>query len=396
MVHGYRGLNTRATVEERGMAKSKACESCGLPQYAKQVRINEDGLCSCCSFDRTNTLGLRDFERNRALFQKRIDAVKGKYEYDAIVGVSGGKDGAYVLHRLVKDYKLKVLAFTYDNAFISDVGRQYAEKLALLYGVDWIFYEPKNLKPMYRGIIKLTGIPCNVCSLGGYGIGLKLALDKRVPLIVHGRSPHQMHRIMDEVSLRSNISVKYLLTNLEEPTPGQLIEQYRASYDFISLLVGKMKITRKEKRLIMAEFFDVVLTITEGFVPESFGFFLTERYDETAIRRELAEAGYESPPTHADCLIHNAAGYLTTMQEGVPYDVREAAVMRRWGEMDKDEFEALLKLRRGELESPTPEIESELRYLCEALEISPKHIKKPTPVLVRKFVEKIREIQAKK
>jgi hypothetical protein len=112
-------------------------------------------------------------------------------------------------------------------------------------------------------------------------------------------------------------------------------------------------------------------------VPESFAYFLTEKYDEVYIRNVLKEeADYICPPSHEDCVIHNAANYLFSIQHsGASFDVLEKAVDVRRGDATKNDVEVLLKQRREEVKTPTKKIKEEIELMTEELGIDIRDIK---------------------
>ena len=116
---------------------------------------------------------------------------------------SGGKDSTYALSILRNKYKLKVLAYTFDNGFIPPRTyvniRNVVEKL----GVDHVFFEPDFtiLRKIFKAALKKSPYPakalerassvCTSCiGLVKY-TALKTAIIKEIPLIAFGWSPGQ-------------------------------------------------------------------------------------------------------------------------------------------------------------------------------------------------------------
>ena len=98
----------------------RICAKCILPNTFPGIHFDEQGVCNFC----------RDFKGEQALkeekqeyyakFQDLIKQVKGKSDYDATLAYSGGKDSTYTLYLLREVFKLKTLAITFDNGFISE------------------------------------------------------------------------------------------------------------------------------------------------------------------------------------------------------------------------------------------------------------------------------------
>lgn len=87
--------------------------------------------------------------------------IKGKNKnYDCIVGVSGGTDSTYLLHLLVKKYKLRPLAITVDNGWSSDISVTNIKSITDKLGVDLETYviEYEEMKDILKSFMK-AGLP---------------------------------------------------------------------------------------------------------------------------------------------------------------------------------------------------------------------------------------------
>jgi tRNA(Ile)-lysidine synthase TilS/MesJ len=102
---------------------NQTCIRCVNDKTVKKIKFNKDGLCSHCTcYDRYKSK-LKDYNALENLFLQKITK-EGDYDYDVALGFSGGKDSTFVLYKLVKDYKLKVKAFTVDNGFLSSEAKE--------------------------------------------------------------------------------------------------------------------------------------------------------------------------------------------------------------------------------------------------------------------------------
>jgi 3'-phosphoadenosine 5'-phosphosulfate sulfotransferase (PAPS reductase)/FAD synthetase len=174
-----------------------------LPETFPGIRFNEAGICNFC-LDFKGEKALKEEKREYYhKFQDLIKQVKGKSDYDATLAYSGGKDSTYTLYLLKSIFKLRVLAVTFDNGFISEQSfkniRTVCENLAvdnIIFKADFqllkrIFsagirnamYSPKALERASTictsciGLVKFTA--------------LKIALEKQAPLMAWGWSPGQ-------------------------------------------------------------------------------------------------------------------------------------------------------------------------------------------------------------
>ena len=80
----------------------KRCSKCVLPETFPGIKFDEKGECNYCkTYEPMNPLG-------EEKFIKLLSKYKGKgEEFDVLVPISGGRDSAYVLHQIVKKYKMR-------------------------------------------------------------------------------------------------------------------------------------------------------------------------------------------------------------------------------------------------------------------------------------------------
>jgi hypothetical protein len=122
-----------------------------------------------------------------------------KKKYDCIVGISGGRDSTYALYRLARDYKMKVLAVTYNNPFTSEQARENVSNAVEILGVDrvtWGFPNDAHRKATRR-YLKIWGqhpssalipLACAHCKTWWPGF-FKIARENNISLFVIGSNP---------------------------------------------------------------------------------------------------------------------------------------------------------------------------------------------------------------
>ncbi len=118
------------------MNKIKYCKKCVLNEYYSGIVFNEDGICNHCenhSLSKPDTQLLDD----RVLYE----IGENNNTYDLLVAYSGGKDSTYILHQLITKYKLKVLALTLDNHFLSETAFQNIDAASRILGFDHISFK---------------------------------------------------------------------------------------------------------------------------------------------------------------------------------------------------------------------------------------------------------------
>lgn len=177
------------------------CPRCGMPMSFREARlIPETGGCLHCSLYLEHTERVADFR----LEQEMLDLVerfraRGDSDYDAIVCYSGGKDSTYLLDRFKNEYGLRVLAVTMCTGVNSPTAKENIAVGTRNMGVDhhWLDCDPW-LMDVYRfGFMAHSdkGLECDVCDLcDGHTRRriLELAIQKNIPIVVHGADHFQL------------------------------------------------------------------------------------------------------------------------------------------------------------------------------------------------------------
>ena len=320
----------------------KTCARCLLTGDTFNIAFDERGVCNhCTTYDRhVGVLG--DFERLRPLLLERVERARGRSGYQALVGLSGGKDSSYVAYRLVVEHGLRVLLMTYDNGFLSEPARENITRVVQRLGQDHVFCTPSPAmhRSIYRSSVRWLGIPCPGCTFPGFLHAIKLATDHDIPLLVHGRSRAQMFKGL--VPGASDPFLSYLDSNL---MPYDA-ERARAFVLATARQLRRLLACFAPGRALRAEaaaLFHPDLDHLAGLAdpPEFVGAFLYEPYDEEHIKRTLEqELGWRRPPRddlmgHEDCTVHPAAVYLYTSNYGFPILRQELSTMIREGHVTR-------------------------------------------------------------
>ncbi|MFC2100033.1 hypothetical protein ACFLSF_04305 [Candidatus Bipolaricaulota bacterium] len=345
------------------------CRRCLLPVGKFNVRLDASGLCNYCRHWDETKASVLDIERNRPLLVDRLERYRGRLHYDAAVGLSGGKDSTYVLHRLVTTYDANVLAITFDNGFLTDYAWRNIRDISQTAGVDHLVYRPdwNAYAPFYRAALAKLGDPCAACSIGGYILSVRGCRGLRIPFFVHGRSPMQMFRHWYPGT--RDLGVDLLRGNLAEHSVSALRREYRSIIRRLRLLLLYLVPNPGTRRLILRELIGDGLLRGE-LVPEFLAFFLFEPYDEVAIvdHLEALNVGYRRPENHVilghgDCLIHDAAADLYERHHGVSRVLPDVAAMLRQGAITQEEAAEILAAN-----TPSEEdVEVSVRHMLERI-----------------------------
>jgi tRNA(Ile)-lysidine synthase TilS/MesJ len=179
------------------------CIKCILPETFPGIRFNEEGVCNFC----LEFKGLKHLEDKKTEYKKKFETLvkeyKGKNSYDALICYSGGKDSTYTSIMLKNEYKLNILAITFDNGFVSDQAFRNIKNVVENVGIDHIIIKPRFdiLKKIFcecadHNIYSLKTIErastiCTSCMGLVKFSALRMTIEKNIPFIAFGWSPGQ-------------------------------------------------------------------------------------------------------------------------------------------------------------------------------------------------------------
>lgn len=172
----------------------KECCQCLNNSAMPYVEI-KDGLCNACrSFPKIKNVLCKCEALERSFLDEVNKCKNSRKKYDAILGVSGGKDSSYVLLKLVTKYNMKVLAVTFDNGYLSELAKENVVRSTETLGGDHIFIvlDKNLLKMAYDTSIEINGAPCLGCSQIMYTAIMNEARKRGVDYVFHGRSRRQI------------------------------------------------------------------------------------------------------------------------------------------------------------------------------------------------------------
>jgi len=112
------------------------------------VPLNEDHVCSFCVHDTPSLYYGEDalrqvFDRHKA--QSRAQ----NRPYDCLLLLSGGKDSIYALYKLVKDFDMNVLAYSYYTAFVDEQAPLNVQNAVETLGVDLLINRHDEAQKRY-------------------------------------------------------------------------------------------------------------------------------------------------------------------------------------------------------------------------------------------------------
>ena len=184
--------------------EARTCLRCILTERVPGVAIGTDGVCNICRQD-TGATG-RTHPGEQAFFDALAPA-GSRSAYDCLCLYSGGKDSTFMLYVLSKKLKLRVLAMTLDNWFLSPQTQvNIRNTLQRLDNVDHILVRPSwtSTQTAFRAGFTfekgtqlgdrafMLGHACFSCFGLISGYAGQMAMQKGIRNIVLGTTPGQL------------------------------------------------------------------------------------------------------------------------------------------------------------------------------------------------------------
>ena len=301
--------------------------------------MDETGVCNFCRTAVSDNRLSNYRSQAEAQFLEIVRNSQGKSSFDVIVGWSGGKDSTYTLAMLKQKYGLKVLGFSFDNGFVSPGAMRNLFEVSENLGVDLMIVKPPFdlMKKIFReSIAQQNGlypekalhrasVICNSCMGMAKFIALRIAIEKRIPLLAFG------------------------WTQGQSPTLGATLKIPA------STIRKTMEASARPLRQLIGEEIRPYFLEEEHFAdPALFPYNISPLtwmdYDENKIVEYIKQYGWVRPqdtdPNSTNCLINAFANANHQRQLGFnPYAMELAEMVRR-GKMTREE--ALERLSTSE------------------------------------------------
>jgi len=329
----------------------RQCTRCILTDAYPRISFDSDGVCSYCHIFDSRWKQYKQEDREPQFVRILEKARRRNPKYEALVGLSGGKDGCYTLHAMVRDYGARVLAYTYDNGFLSDGARRNIDLVVSRLGVDHRFVatEPDLYKRMYRALLKNNCSDfCMICSNGTLAATNHLALTERIPLVIWGLSPRT-----------------------EPIMPIELLNayDYRFMVDVMKPYVNKSELAGfKSTDLPWVLYTTFIRRVRHVFLPEYVQW--DDNKNAQLLEKEYGWTDYGHGVPHFDCAVNAAVNYFMNRRLGISKVAEKLSQMVRCGQITRDEA-----LRRLEKEDAVEEPVEAIEELCRRLDLTRDDIK---------------------
>ncbi|MBF0622962.1 MAG: N-acetyl sugar amidotransferase [Magnetococcales bacterium] len=164
------------------------CKSCVMPSTKPDLVLDEAGICNACrSFENRETIDWQSRRKELETILQRFRSKDGAH-WDCVVPVSGGKDSAYQVIRMLQ-LDMTPLAVVSTTCHQSELGRKNIQNLKNL-GVDMVEMSPNPVVRRKLNRIGLTQVgdiswPEHV---GIFTIPVNMAVRFKIPLIIWGEN----------------------------------------------------------------------------------------------------------------------------------------------------------------------------------------------------------------
>ncbi len=305
----------------------KICSRCVLPETFPGITFNEAGVCNFCQARRPEKEG----EALKRKFEEKFLGLAGELRresnYDVLMAYSGGKDSTYTMDLFVNKYKMRVLALTFDNTFVSEKAFANMKKVCANLGTDHIVLRPNPvmLRKVFRTAasqelysaktLERASTICTSCIGLVKAVLLRTAIEKAIPFVGFGWSPGQ-----------APIQSSVMRTN-----PALMRLTQKAIYEPLKSIGGEA----------VSSFF---LTDEHYAMPERFPWNIHplafNHYDEEEIILRNREIGWEKPDdtdaNSTNCLLNAYANTVHKERHGFHPYAWEIANMVRSGAMTRE------------------------------------------------------------
>lgn len=182
-----------ATRPEPGAAGAAvACGSCLMTSAYPGITVR-NGRCNVCR----DYSGYRDdvaaYFGDHAEFVRQVRQHNSgrDTDYDALLLFSGGKDSSYALYRM-RQAGLRILAFTFDNGYISKAAFKNIRRITDATGIDLEVGTVDNMDAIFAESLRTDSTVCTGCFRGLTAMSTKLARERGIHVVVTGLSRGQI------------------------------------------------------------------------------------------------------------------------------------------------------------------------------------------------------------
>lgn len=359
------------------MNTDQRCRSCIIPESAKEINFSNDSCCELCLNQDLKKAPDEFSEKNIKLKIEDIRKRGKNRSYDCLVGLSGGRDSAYLLFTLVKKYNLRCMAAYHRTPFTPDVIDENVRKLTAALNVPLIQMDISNTKHLQfaKEIVNLwlespkkviASLACAPCKQHNHEV-YKIAREHNIGYIVFGGNK------FEKIQVGAAQDKKPRVNDYKEISLFQKFKQI-----VIVAKRGALVIFQHPKLLLSFPLlFRSSILHLNNRTPylrmrysniKMLDYYFIAGYDEKAVNNFLSEYDLKIPSNcnsswRADCSFSELKNIMFSKAAGMTYTDAYLSNMVRAGVMTR--AEALNRVSTEGKVSP-----ERLKEVCDILEIS--------------------------
>jgi len=200
------------------------CKNCINNSERPRITFDNKGWCNACQWSEEKKK--LNWNKRKKELQTILKKYKSNGNYDCIVPVSGGKDGAYVTHKLRDELGLKVLTVTSRPPLETEIGKKNITKF-LEHNFDHIHVTGNN-KAMRKlnklGFIK-KGSPYYGWLVSIFSVVVKVAIQNKINLIFYGEDGEIEYGGSTKNKNNAIFDAKYMIKNYFEGGYREILKQ---------------------------------------------------------------------------------------------------------------------------------------------------------------------------
>ena len=290
------------------------CTKCLLPDTYPMIQFN-NGVCNSCSNY------IQEKYESREKFDRIISSARGENKkYDCLIGLSGGRDSSYLAYKVVKEFGLNPLAYSYDNGHMPDSAKRNIKNIAKILGLETIIIDEEASKnnELFKKMFLAWAKRPSLGMIQAFCIGCRGGINRNAPRIL---KKYNIKYLIDGANYLEKTSYKLGFLGIGEDD-FSTFEPSRSGYYKIKFFLF-LSIIREIAQNPRYASFPIIRYGIKDFL-DGFGKhegaikvqpFMFEVYDEKRVLDTISkELGWETPPYfpipwRSDCTVAMLKNY---------------------------------------------------------------------------------------
>ncbi len=166
------------------MSKYQICKKCIMDTSDPNIIFDKDGVCSHCHyFEKVRKPNWFPNQEGRKLLDIYIAKIKEErknYQYDCMIGLSGGVDSSYLAYILKKEYNLRMLAVHVDAGWNSELAVSNIENIVKKLDIDLFTFvvDWQEMRDLQVAFLKSGVVNQDTPQDHAFFAGLYMAIEK--------------------------------------------------------------------------------------------------------------------------------------------------------------------------------------------------------------------------